>query len=59
MCKEAGYDGTESLAEAGTLTRYSVTTRYPGEEESLSRQEAREVFELASLVISWVKNQLE
>lgn len=52
-------EGTETLAEAVTLTRYIVTTRYPGKEEPVTRQEAREAFELADGVMKWVEAQLE
>jgi HEPN domain-containing protein len=59
LCQENGYEGTESLANAVTLTHYAVVTRYPGEAEAVTRQEAREAFELADLVLSWVETQLE
>jgi len=42
LCAEAGFAGTEDLIDASSLTRYAVTTRYPGEDEPVSRQEARE-----------------
>ncbi len=58
LCQEAGYDGVEALADAVTLTRYAVVTRYPGEEESVSRQEARQAFELAEKVLNWVEMRL-
>jgi hypothetical protein len=41
------------------LTRYAVTTRYPGEAERMSRAEAREATELAARVMTWVESQLE
>jgi HEPN domain-containing protein len=47
LCQEAGYEGVESLTDAVILTRYAVATRYPGEAESVSRQEARQAFNLA------------
>ena len=59
LCQEAGYEGLESLAEAVTLTRYAVLTRYPGEEEPVSRQDARQAFELAEKVLIWVEMQIE
>jgi HEPN domain-containing protein len=33
--------------------------RYPGEEEPVTRQEAREAAELATRVLVWVETQLE
>ena len=59
LCQAAGYEGTEALADAVTLTRYAVATRYPGEEEPVSRQEAREAAELATRVLAWVETQIE
>ncbi len=59
LCQEAGYEGTEALAEAVTLTRYAVVTRYPGEVEPVSRQDARQAFELAEKVLNWVETRLE
>jgi HEPN domain-containing protein len=34
-------------------------TRYPGEEEPVTRQEAREAAELATRVLVWVETQLK
>lgn len=59
LCQAAGYEGTEVLADTVTLTRYAVATRYPGEEEPVSRQEAREATELAARVLAWVEAQIE
>ena len=42
-------------AEAVPLTRYAVTTRYPGEEDLVSRQEAREAAGLAARVLAWAE----
>ena len=59
LCQTAGYEGTEALADAATLTRYAVATRYPGEEEAVNRREAREVTELAVQILAWVEAQIE
>jgi HEPN domain-containing protein len=48
-----------SAISAITLTRYAVATRYPGEEEPVSRQEAREAAGLAARVLAWVEAQIE
>ncbi|RMF35972.1 MAG: HEPN domain-containing protein [Chloroflexi bacterium] len=59
LCRAAGYERTEALADAVILTRYAVATRYPGEEEPVTRQEAREAAALAERVLAWVEAQLE
>lgn len=59
LCQTAGYEDTETLTEAVSLTRYAVATRYPSTEEPVSRQEAREAAELAGCVLAWVEAQLE
>jgi HEPN domain-containing protein len=59
LCREAGFEGTEALSGAAILTRYAVAARYPGEEEPVTRQEAREAVELATQVLVWVETQLE
>jgi hypothetical protein len=41
------------------VTRYAVVTRYPGEEEPVSRQDALQAFELGKKVLIWVKKQIE
>lgn len=58
LCKDAGYEGADTVSEAVSLTRYAVTTRYPGEEEAISRQEARQAFELSEKTLKWVETQL-
>jgi HEPN domain-containing protein len=59
LCQAAGFEGVESLAGVASLTRYAVATRYPGEEEPVSRQEAREAAELAARALAWVERQIE
>jgi HEPN domain-containing protein len=59
LCQTAGYEDTETLTEAASLTRYAVATRYPGSEEPVDRQEAREAAALAGRVLAWVETQLE
>ena len=58
LCQKAGFQGTEALADAAPLTRYAVATRYPGEEEPVSRQEAREAAELAAQILAWAEEQI-
>ncbi len=59
LCQTAGYEGAKALVDAATLTRYAVATRYPGEEEVVSRQEAQEAAGLAVQVLAWVETQIE
>ena len=50
MCEQAGYTDAQELIDASSLTRYAVTTRYPGDEEPVSREEAREAATLAAQI---------
>jgi HEPN domain-containing protein len=59
LCRAAGFEGTEALGDTAILTRYAVATRYPGEEDPVSRQEAQEAADLATQVLTWVETQLE
>jgi len=58
LCEEVGFTGPQELVDASSLTRYAVATRYPGEEEPVSRQEAREAAALAAQVFVWVFTQI-
>lgn len=53
LCQKAGFSGTEEIIDVGSLTRYAVAARYPGEEEPVSREEAREAAALAARVVDW------
>ncbi len=59
LCEEAGFVGARELADAGSLTRYAVASRYPGEEEPVSRQEAKEAATLAAQVFVWGFTQIQ
>lgn len=59
LCKSAGLEGTETIGDAVTLTRYAVATRYPGEDEPVTREEAKDAAELAFRVFAWVESLLE
>jgi HEPN domain-containing protein len=58
LCARAGYQESENLLDALTLTRYAVATRYPSEEDPITRDEAREAALTASNVLSWVDAQI-
>lgn len=59
LCQQAGLHISGDLFEAASLTRYAVGTRYPGEEEPVSRQEAREDANLASRLLAWAEKQID
>ena len=58
LCEEAGFFGAQEFTEASSLTRYAVAARYPGEEEPVSREEAKEAVTLAAQVFVWAFAQL-
>jgi HEPN domain-containing protein len=51
-------DWTQSLKEAEVLTPYSITARYPGEEEVVTESEARKAIEIAERVREQVRSSL-
>jgi HEPN domain-containing protein len=59
LCEEAGFADARQLTDASSLTRYAVATRYPGEEEPVSRQEAKEAATLAAQVFVWGFKQIQ
>ncbi len=40
----------DKLEEVGTLSVYAITTRYPGEDEEVSKEDAEEAIRLAEIV---------
>lgn len=54
LCREHA-DWADTLEPAEALTAYAITTRYPGEDEQVSRTEAQQALELAKMV----KNTLQ
>jgi HEPN domain-containing protein len=54
----AGVDLPAEVDEAFTLTQYAVQTRYPGEWEPVTDEEARSVLETAAQVLAWVEKQI-
>ena len=59
LCEEAGIVGAKDLIDATSLTRYAVATRYPGEEDPVGREEAREAATLAAQVFDWGVAQIQ
>lgn len=47
------------MLDAEILSVYAVTTRYPGEDEEVSRDEALRAIELAEIVKEAVERELE
>lgn len=59
LCSEVGFRDALEFTEASSLTRYAVATRYPSEEEPVSRQEAKDAATLAAQVFVWGFTQLQ
>ncbi|MFZ3382601.1 MAG: HEPN domain-containing protein [Candidatus Methanoperedens sp.] len=57
LCAENA-DWAEKLEDAKRLTLYAITTRYPGTEDGVTRDEALHAIDLASLVRDVVRNAL-
>ena len=57
LCEEKA-SWTESIVDAEELSFYAVTTRYPGEEEEVSRDDALRAIELAALVRETIRREL-
>jgi HEPN domain-containing protein len=58
LLKVHGMSIPHSVDEAFELTQYAVQTRYPGEWEPVSKQEARSALERAAIVLAWVEKQI-
>jgi HEPN domain-containing protein len=59
LLKESGIQIPEIVDQAFILTQYAVQTRYPGEWEPITRQEARKAMELAEFVLYWVEGEIK
>ncbi len=57
LCAEHA-DWAETLEDAKRLTLYAITTRYPGTEDKVTRDEALHAIDLASQVREVVRNAL-
>ena len=58
LCSERA-TWTAKLQEAEQLTLYSITTRYPGEDEEVTKAEAKRAIELAQKVRQQVRTALK
>lgn len=52
-------DIPEQVKESASLTDYAVTTRYPGDWESITEEEYEEAVKLAEFVYQWVNRDME
>lgn len=58
LLKANGMAVPANVDEAFELTQYAVQTRYPGEWEPVGKTEARQALDRATLVLTWVENQV-
>lgn len=49
----------DNIKRSASLSVYAVKTRYPGEEEPITKEEFQEALSTADSVFKWVRNQLE
>lgn len=49
----------DNIKKAASLSVYAVRTRYPGEEEPVTKKEFKEALDLAEIVFKWVKSKLK
>lgn len=54
-----GIEVPEEILEAARLTRYAVTTRYPGTAEEVTSQDHLNAVRVAEAVVAWVEGQFE
>lgn len=59
LIEEKGVDVPEEIKESISLTTYAVSTRYPGDYESVDEEEYKETVEIAERVFCWVEKKLE
>jgi HEPN domain-containing protein len=59
LLQASGSDVPDDVNEAYFLTQYAVQTRYPGEWEPVTDEEAHEALYTASRVLSWVVERLK
>lgn len=56
--KVRGIPVPESVDSAFALSEYAVQTRYPGEWEPVTPEEARQAIDQATLVLAWVEERI-
>ena len=58
LLKAGGVEVPEEVDRSFCLTQYAVETRYPGEWEPVTEEEARSALQTAAQVLAWVEEQL-
>ena len=58
LLKAQGINVPGTVDEAFELTQYAVQTRYPGEWEPVTREEAQRALERAKVVLNWVQGEI-
>ncbi len=53
LVQQAGYILPDRVRQAAKLTRYAVTTRYPGFAEAVGQEEYVEAVSIAEAVVRW------
>lgn len=56
LAENAGVPIPDEIREAGDLTEYAVTTRYPGMGQEVTEQLYREAMEIARAVVKWAES---
>ena len=59
LLKAGGISISKDVDESFELSQYAVQTRYPGDWEPITREEAERAYELAKVVLEWVQDQVE
>ena len=59
LLKETGVAVPPEIDEAFQLTQYAVETRYPGEWQPVSPEEARTALATAGRVLHWVEREIQ
>ncbi len=59
LIDENNIDVPEDVKDSIILTVYAVSTRYPGKQEPVDKDEYREAFQIAERVCSWARAKLD
>lgn len=59
LLEEEGISVPDEVREAARLTRYAITTRYPGLDEPVSEGDYERAVRIANRVVEWVSGQIE
>ena len=56
LVEQSGIAVSESVREAGRLTRFAIVTRYPGLAEPVTREEYEQAVAIAESVLQWAND---